>query len=82
MECTDPGDRYDGLVEYLTACLATVTEDDDIDPEVPLDDQDSLVAVEFVALVEKELGVSLEVDDLLSCENLLDLAELVNDRLG
>ena len=62
--------------------MATVTEDDEVDPESPLEDQDSLVAVEFAALVEKELGIRLEVDDLLACENLMDLAELVNERIA
>jgi acyl transferase domain-containing protein/acyl-CoA synthetase (AMP-forming)/AMP-acid ligase II/acyl carrier protein len=81
-ECDDPGDRYDVLVDYLTACMAAVTEDDEIDPETPLDEQDSLVAVEFAALVQKELNISLEVDDLLACENLMDLAQVVNERLG
>ncbi len=79
--CEDRGDRYEAVVDYLTACMATVTEDDEVDPESPLEDQDSLVAVEFAALVEKELGISLEVDDLLQCENLMDLADLVNERL-
>jgi acyl carrier protein len=81
-DCSDPGDRYDSLVDYLTACMATVTEDDEVDPETPLEDQDSLVAVEFAALVEKELGIKLEVDDLLACENLMDLADLVNERIS
>jgi acyl carrier protein len=81
-DCSDPGDRYDSVVGYLTACMATVTEDDEVDPETPLEDQDSLVAVEFAALVEKELGIKLEVDDLLACENLMDLADLVNERIS
>ena len=80
-DCEDPGDRYESVVDYLTACMATVTEDDEIDPETPLEDQDSLVAVEFAALVEKELGIQLQVDDLLACENLMDLADLVNERI-
>ncbi|MCP4804732.1 MAG: SDR family NAD(P)-dependent oxidoreductase, partial [Proteobacteria bacterium] len=73
----DPEDRFNAMVDYLCVCLATVTEEDEVDPEAPLDDNDSLVAVEFTALVEKELGLSLPMEEVFELENLMDVAEMI-----
>ena len=78
---TGPEDRFDVMVDYLCCCLATVTEEDEVDPEAPLDDNDSLVAVEFTALVEKELGLSLPMEEVFELENLVDVAEMISELL-
>ncbi len=79
---SDPEQRFDAMVDYLCCCLATVTEEDEVDPEAPLDDNDSLVAVEFTALVEKELSLSLPMEEVFELENLMDVAEMVGDLLA
>ena len=82
LDCVDPEERYELMVDYLCACLGTVTEEDEVDPEAPLSDNDSLVAVEFSALIESELGVTLATEAVFRCDNLRDLAELVLEKVG
>ena len=77
----DPEERRELMIDYLCCCLGTVTEQDEVDPEAPLLDNDSLVAVEFTALVESELSVTLRADVVFTRRDLVDLADLVLEKL-
>ncbi|MCK6522224.1 SDR family NAD(P)-dependent oxidoreductase [Myxococcota bacterium] len=81
LDCADPEERFELMVDYLCACLGTVTEADEVDPDAPLSDNDSLVAVEFAALIEAELKVNLPTEQMFRCDTLRDLAELLVERL-
>lgn len=81
LDCTDAEERFELMVDYLCACLGTVTEAEEVDPDAPLSDNDSLVAVEFAALIEAELKVNLPTEQMFRCDTLRDLAELLVERL-
>ena len=71
--------------EFLEELAATLNEDvDDVTPETELESLtgwDSVGLLGVIALLDGDLGVTIDVDKLRECNTVQDLINLAGDKL-